>query len=214
MSANLWRVKRCFKPCQNEHDSMKEAEDKGKKKTWIEALRKQLTFSDASIGFPSKWRLINEGRDSRLMTLHSQDLGSASDWLNQISHVARPIRSITQILIVTGDQYGISALVSQTSFGGETSCSVAKCRLFSQATWKVDSENSMKDPKPFPKNFPTKTFPPKWSLLNAQQKKRKWGQKNERRGEERKRKEKDKTDFYTFNILNPKTFCARPNFAS
>ena len=31
-------------------------------------------------------------------------------------------------------QYGISALVSQTSFGGETSGSVAKCRLFSQAT--------------------------------------------------------------------------------
>ena len=31
-------------------------------------------------------------------------------------------------------QYGISALVSQTSFGGETSGSVAKFRLFSQAT--------------------------------------------------------------------------------
>ena len=31
-------------------------------------------------------------------------------------------------------QYGISELVSQTSFGGETSGSIAKCRLFSQAT--------------------------------------------------------------------------------
>ena len=30
-------------------------------------------------------------------------------------------------------QYGISALVSQTSFGGETSGNVAKCWLFSQA---------------------------------------------------------------------------------
>ena len=30
-------------------------------------------------------------------------------------------------------QYGISALVSQTSFGGETIVSVAQCRLFSQA---------------------------------------------------------------------------------
>jgi len=30
-------------------------------------------------------------------------------------------------------QYGISVLVSQTSFGGETSGSVAKCQLFSQA---------------------------------------------------------------------------------
>ena len=29
-------------------------------------------------------------------------------------------------------RYGISVLVSQMSFGGETSGSVAKCRLFSQ----------------------------------------------------------------------------------
>ena len=170
-----------------------------KTKNMERGLRKQLTFGDASISFPSKWRLINERRDSRLTTRHSQDLGSASDWLNQISHVARPIRSITQILIVTRHQYGISALVSQTSFGGETSCSVAKCRLFSQARWKVDSKIPMKvlfhyppyDPKRFPKNFPNKTFPPKWSLLNAQQKKRKWGQKSERRGEERKEKSRD-----------------------
>ena len=31
-------------------------------------------------------------------------------------------------------QYGISALVSQTSFRGETVGGIAKCRLFSQAT--------------------------------------------------------------------------------
>ena len=31
--------------------------------------------------------------------------------------------------VVTRHQYGISALVSQTSFDGETSGSVAKCRL-------------------------------------------------------------------------------------
>ena len=40
----------------------------------------------------------------------------------------------TKIWVVTRHQYGISALVSETSFGGETSGSVAKCRLFSQAT--------------------------------------------------------------------------------
>ena len=45
----------------------------------------------------------------------------------------QPIRSTTQIWVVTRHQYGISALVSQTSFGGETSWKVAKCRLFSQA---------------------------------------------------------------------------------
>ena len=63
---------------------------------------------------------------------HYADLGSASDWLNQISRATRPIRSTSQIWVVTRHQYGISALVSQTSFGGETSGSVAKCRLFSQ----------------------------------------------------------------------------------
>ena len=50
------------------------------------------------------------------------------------SHAAQPIRSTTQIWVVTRHQYGISALVSQTSFGGKTSGSVAKCRLFSQAS--------------------------------------------------------------------------------
>ena len=64
---------------------------------------------------------------------YSGDLRSASDWLNQISHATRPIKSTTQTWVVTRHHYGISALVSQKSFGGETSGSVAKCRLFSQA---------------------------------------------------------------------------------
>ena len=67
------------------------------------------------------------------MTLHYPELVSASDWLNQISYVAQPIRSTTQIWEVTRHQYGISVLISQTSFGRETSGSVTKYRLFSQA---------------------------------------------------------------------------------
>ena len=46
---------------------------------------------------------------------------------------------------MTRHQYGISALVSQTSFGGETRGSIAKCQLFSQATSlynNLDSESS------------------------------------------------------------------------
>ena len=96
------------------------------------SLRKQPTFGDATTGFPAKRRLRNERRNSVLMTRHCPDLGNASDWLNQISHLARPIRSTTQIWEVTSHQYGITALFSQTSFGGETSGSVAKCRLFSR----------------------------------------------------------------------------------
>ena len=67
----------------------------------------------------AKWRLRNERRNCILMTRHYRDLGSASGWLNQISHAARPVRSTTQIWVVTRHQYGISVLVSQTSFGGE-----------------------------------------------------------------------------------------------
>ena len=63
------------------------------------------------------------------MTRHYPDLGSVSDWLKQISHAARPIRSTTHIWVVTRHQYGISALVSQTFFGGKTVGGVAKCAL-------------------------------------------------------------------------------------
>ena len=67
------------------------------------------------------------------MTHHDPDLDSISDWLNQIFHAAQPIISTTQIWVLMRHQYGISALVSQTSLGRETSDSIAKCWLFSQA---------------------------------------------------------------------------------
>ena len=85
-------------------------------------------------GFPAKWRLRNECRNSILMTWHYPDLASASDWSCRVGNLIQLIRSNTQICVVTRHQYGISALVSQTLFGGETRDSVAKCRLFSQAT--------------------------------------------------------------------------------
>ena len=96
---------------------------------------KQLTFGDATTGFPAKWRPRNECRNSILMTLHYPELGIASDWSCRVGKKFKiqPIRSTTQIWVVMRHQYGISVLVSQTSFGGETSGSVAKCRLFYQA---------------------------------------------------------------------------------
>ena len=68
------------------------------------------------------------------MTRHYPDLCSSSDWSKQISRAARPPRNNTQIWIVTRHQYGISTLVSQTSFRGETSGGVTKFPLFSQAS--------------------------------------------------------------------------------
>ena len=86
---------------------------------------------------PAKWRLRNERRNSILMKRHHPDLGSASDWSCRVGNLIQPIRRTTQIWVVTRHQYGISVLVSRTSFGGKTSGSVAKCRLFSQATLLV-----------------------------------------------------------------------------
>ena len=102
------------------------------------SLRKRPTFGDVTTVFPAKWRLRNDRRNSLLMGRHYPDLGSASDWSCRVGNLIQPIRGTTQIWVVTRHQYGISALVSQTSFGGETSGSVAKCRLFPQPTWLVD----------------------------------------------------------------------------
>ena len=97
------------------------------------SLKKPPKFGDATTGFPAKWRLRNERKNSILMMHHNPDLDSASDWLCLMGNLIQPIRSTTQVRVVSHHQYGISALVSQTSFGGETSGSVAKFRLFSQA---------------------------------------------------------------------------------
>ena len=104
----------------------------------IPSLRKQTTFSDAITGFSAKWRLRNKSKNSILMTRHYPDLGSASDWLKEIPHAARSIRSTIHIWVVKLLQYGVYALISHTYLCGETSGDVAKCRLFSRniPSWK------------------------------------------------------------------------------
>ena len=62
------------------------------------------------------------------------DLGSASDWSCHVRNLLQPIRSTTQIWVVTRHKYGISALVSQMLFHGESSGGVMKYQLFSQVS--------------------------------------------------------------------------------
>ena len=50
------------------------------------------------------------------MTRRYPDLDSASDWSCRLWNLLQPIRSTAQIWVVTRHLYGISALVSQTSF--------------------------------------------------------------------------------------------------
>ena len=86
------------------------------------SLRKQPTLGDATTGLLAKWgRLRSERRNSILMTRHYTDLGGASDYSRRVRNLIQPSRSTTQIRVVTRHQYGIAALVSETSFGGETS---------------------------------------------------------------------------------------------
>ena len=91
---------------------------------------KQPTLRNAATGFPAKWRLRKDRRNSILMTRHYPELGSASDWSCHVGNLLQPFRSTTRIWVVSSHQYGISALVSQTSFRGETSGGVVKCPLF------------------------------------------------------------------------------------
>ena len=65
--------------------------------------------------------------NSILTTCHFRDLGSASDWLKQISLAAQPIRITTQIWVVKRHQYGISALVPQMSFRAENNEGITNC---------------------------------------------------------------------------------------
>ena len=57
---------------------------------YFASLRKQLTFGDPTTGFPAKWHLRNERRNSTLMTRHYPDLGSASDWLCRVGNLFQP----------------------------------------------------------------------------------------------------------------------------
>ena len=83
------------------------------------SLRKQPTFGDATTGFPAKWRLRNERRNSILITRHHPDLGSASDCSSRVGNLIQPIRNTTQIWLVTRYQYGISALFLRRHLAGK-----------------------------------------------------------------------------------------------
>ena len=59
---------------------------------------KENGFKSANISRPPlvPRKMTSQHRNSTLMTRHYSDLGSASDWLRQISHAARPISTTAQ----------------------------------------------------------------------------------------------------------------------
>ena len=81
-------------------------------------MLKHLTLHNATTGFPCEM-----ASEKRAKKFHTDDASSFhTDCLKQISQVAQPIRSTTQIWVVTHHQYGNYLLILKSHFiNGETS---------------------------------------------------------------------------------------------
>ena len=66
--------------------------------------RPEETGDSSTRGFPAKWRLTNKRGNSILMTRHYPDPGCGSDWSCLERNLIRPIRSTTQIWVITRHQ--------------------------------------------------------------------------------------------------------------
>jgi len=86
--------------------------------------RSKQLWKTADISRRHQWRLRNEPRYSILMTCPYKDLGSASDWMNQIFNQSEALTGLS--------------IVTQTSFCEKTTGGIAKRRLFSQANGEID----------------------------------------------------------------------------
>ena len=87
------------------------------------------------------------------MTRHYPDLGIASDRSSRVGNLLQPIRSTTQIWVVTRHQYGVSALVSQTSFRGKNSGSVAKLSAVFSGYEMKHVKRILEKPYPVPRKL-------------------------------------------------------------
>ena len=77
-----------------------------------------------------------------LIKCHYPDVSSVFNWSCHVGNLLQPIRSTTRMWEVTRHQYGVFALVLQTSFRGETNSGVVECRLFSWAAFKSNHHHS------------------------------------------------------------------------
>ena len=107
------------------------------------SLRKQPTFREVNTLALPKRRLSNECRNSILMTCQYPDLRSASDWLKCEGIPIQTIKSTTWIWVVTCHRYGISVLVTQTSFCEGSSGDLARCQLLSPVACVASVSRSM-----------------------------------------------------------------------
>ena len=110
------------------------------------------------------------------MRLDFPDLVSSSDWSCNEGNLLQAIRSTTQIRVVTDHQYGISVLVSQTIFRGETSGGVAKCWLFCQPILSAVKKKKIK-PVPYQKVHQSDSKEKQAQKKEEKSKRREWIQR-------------------------------------
>ena len=96
----------------------------------LKPQKRAKKFCNTTKGSPRNdiWGMT--GEIPLLMMCLCPDLGSASDWLCHKGNLLQPIRNTTQAWVVTRRQYGISTLIFQVAFQGETSGGAAKGQLF------------------------------------------------------------------------------------
>ena len=121
----------------------------------LDGLRKQPTFWDTTTGchHDAKWGWRNEYRNSVIMMCHYPALGSASDWMKQISLVMRPIRSNTKIWVVS---HLISILLCPVLwhyFHGETSGDIVKINVSCFLTETKEKHAWQRNKNGFPTAF-------------------------------------------------------------
>ena len=90
-------------------------------KLWATTFWKYIT--PGLVHVPLFWELFLSYKFDQPKRMHDQA---------KMNLAIPPISSNSQIWVVTHHQYGISVLVSQMSFGRETSGNIATCQQFSQ----------------------------------------------------------------------------------
>ena len=102
----------------------------------------------STTGFAMKWHVRKKQRNSILMPSNYPDLGSASNWLKEISQAVRPIRSITQMDDEASWVWNFCTYFLDV-FSQENNGDIVKCRLFShQAGLKSQSSHCSPDQQP------------------------------------------------------------------
>ena len=91
----------------------------------LQVARKHSTSGDVTTGFPAKWRLRNERRNSILMTWHNPDLGSASDWSCRKGKFTPTKQTLHPDLVSdTSSVWNLRARFSKMTFSGASSLKI------------------------------------------------------------------------------------------